>query len=64
MDLFSCPCPGCGSHDVRLHSRYMTQKYGERTIYRCHECEIYFSETFATPIAGLTPSLSRMTELL
>ena len=35
-----------------------------RTIYRCRECDIYYSETFATPIAGLTTPLSRIITVL
>ena len=54
MELFSYPCPGCSNHDVRFHRRYTPQNHGERTLYHCRECDIYFSETFAIPIAGLT----------
>ena len=64
MDLFSHPCPCCGSNESRLHTRYQTLAYGERTIYHCCECDIYFSETFATPIAGLTTPLSRIITIL
>jgi transposase-like protein len=64
MDLFSHPCPCCGSNESRLHTRYKTLAYSERTIYHCFECDIYFSETFATPIAGLTTPLSRIIRIL
>lgn len=64
MDLFSHPCPCCASNEIRLHSRYQTQAYGDRSIYHCLECDIYFSETFATPIAGLTTPLSRIITIL
>ena len=64
MDLFSDACPLCGSAEVRAHSRYETQAHGPRTIYRCRECDIYYSETFATPIAGLTTPLSRIITVL
>jgi transposase-like protein len=64
MDLFSHPCPYCGGNEIRPHTRYETQAYGERTIYLCLECDIYFSETFATPIAGLTTPLSRIITIL
>jgi hypothetical protein len=64
MELFSHPCP-CGvSHEIRIHSRYQTQAYGECRIYHCLECDIYFSETFATPIAGLPTPLSRIITIL
>ena len=64
MDLFSAACPLCGSAEVRAHSRYETQAHGPRTIYRCRKCDIYYSETFATPIAGLTTPLSRIITVL
>lgn len=65
MDLLSSPCPCCNSSDrVRTHSRYTTQAHGVRTIYHCRACDVYYSETFATPIAGLTTSLSRIIEVL
>jgi transposase-like protein len=64
MDLFSHPCPCCASADIVVHTRYTTQNHGPRTIYHCRECDIYFSETFATPIAGLTTPLSRIIQIL
>jgi transposase-like protein len=64
MDLFSHPCPCCGSHESRLHTRYKTLADNERHIYHCFECDIYFSETFGTPIAGLTTPLSRIITIL
>ena len=64
MDLFSYPCPGCTSHDGHPHTRYTPQTHGMRTIYHCRSCDIYYSETFATPIAGLTTPLSQIIEIL
>jgi transposase-like protein len=64
MDLFSYPCPICGNAEVYAHHNYETQNHGIRTIYHCRECDIYFSETFATPLAGLTTPLSRIIEIL
>ena len=64
MDLFSHPCPCCASTNVHLHTRYTTQNHDLRTIYHCRECDIYFSETFATPIAGLRTPLSRIITIL
>ena len=64
MDLFSNPCPNCASEEIRVHTRYATQAHGTRSIYHCRHCDIYYSETFATPIAGLTTPLSRITAVL
>lgn len=64
MTLFSYPCPNCASEEVSIHTRYATQTHGTRTIYHCRCCDIYYSETFATPIAGLTTPLSRIITVL
>lgn len=64
MNLFTYPCPGCGSEEVQSDHQYSTQNYGVRTIYHCRRCDIYFSETFGTPVAGLTTPLSRIIEIL
>ena len=64
MDLFSHPCPGCASTNVHPHTRYTTRSHGPRTVYHCRGCDIYYSETFATPISGLTTPLSRIIEVL
>lgn len=64
INLFSYPCPNCGSEEIRVHTRYETQAHGTRSIYHCDRCDIYYSETFATPIAGLTTPLSRIITVL
>ncbi len=64
MNLYSYPCPECGSEDVCTDHQYNTKNNGVRTIYHCRRCDIYFSETFGTPIAGLTTKLSRIIEIL
>lgn len=64
MDLFGFSCPLCGNAEVHAHHTYETQNHGIRTIYHCRACDIYFSETFATPLAGLSTSLSRIIEIL
>ena len=64
MDLFSHLCPGCTSNDVHFHTHYTTRHNGLRTIYHCRNCDIFYSETFATPIAGLRTPLSRIIEVL
>ena len=65
MELFSHPCPCCNSSQrIHPHTSYTSQTHGVRTIYHCRECDIYYSETFATPIAGLTTPLSRIIEVL
>ena len=66
MDLLlSHRCPLCGEEEsVQVHSRYPTKNNGMRTIYRCRYCDIYYSETFGSAIAGLTTPLSRIIEIL
>jgi transposase-like protein len=64
MNLFTYACPECGSEDVCADHQYKTKNYGVRTIYHCRKCDIYFSETFGRPIAGLTTALSRIIEIL
>lgn len=49
---------------VPLHSQYTIQNHGLRSIYHCRQCDVYFSETFATPIAGLTTPLNRIITIL
>ena len=38
--------------------------YGERSIFNCVSCDVYFSETYGTPIAKLTTPLSRIIQIL
>ena len=64
MNLFADVCPECKSEDVCVDHQYKTKNYGVRKIYYCRRCDIYFSETFGTPIAGLTTKLSRIVEIL
>lgn len=64
MDLFSYPCPCCASDNVHSHASYNTQAYGQRTIFHCRQCGVYFSETFATPISGLRTPLSRIISII
>ena len=64
MDIFSHPCPCCGGANIHPHTHYETQGYGIRTVLRCRQCDIYFSETFATPMTGLKTPLSRIITIL
>lgn len=65
MDLFAQRCPFCQKHEnVKVHSHYETENHGRRTLYHCEHCDIYFSETFATPLAGLRTPVSRIIQIL
>ena len=64
MNLFSHPCPCCVQDEVNYHVSYMTKAHGLRSIFCCSRCNIYFSETFATPVARLRTPLSRIIEVL
>jgi hypothetical protein len=48
MDLFIQPCPVCNRNEIKYHGRYSTVHNG----FHCPPCGIYYSETFATPIAN------------
>ena len=64
MDLFSHACPYCNQNEAHCHTKYMTQASGLRTILHCRQCDVYYSETFGTPIAGLRIPLSRIIQIL
>ena len=64
IDLFSQNCPCCDSAKVDVRTRYTTGNNGTHPIYHCRRCDIYFSDTFATAMAGLRTPLSRIIEVL
>lgn len=64
MELLVKGCPCCGTEEVYTHTSYMTKNHGKRTIQHCRACDIYFSETYLTPIADLRTPLSRVVEVL
>jgi transposase-like protein len=64
MELSSNHCPDCNSQQVKAHTRYQTVHHGARRIYHCQDCDAYFSDTVATPIAGLRTPLSRVIQIL
>lgn len=64
MELSCNSCPCCGTKAVYSHSRYTTKNHGPRTIFHCRACDVYYSETFATPLAGLNTPLSRIITIL
>jgi hypothetical protein len=49
---------------VKSHTTYTLQTGEVRTIYACAECGQYFSQTYATPLAGLRTPLSRIQLIL
>ena len=64
MQLLSNHCPDCHSEQIKVHCRYQTRHHGERRIYRCQDCDAYFSDTVCTAIAGLRTPLSRVIQIL
>ena len=64
MDLFSQACPCCNQAKVDVRTKYTTQHHGTSSNLSRRDCDIYFSDTFATPMAGLRTPLSRMIEIL
>lgn len=65
MNLFSenC-CPTCHSENIHPHTRYLTRRGEQRFIYHCQNCQDYFSETKATPLAGLRTPLSKIMQVI
>jgi len=57
-------CPHCHNEHVKSNHVYQTKYNGERTIYVCQDCGSYFSETYGTPIAGLSTPLSEVIKVL
>lgn len=65
VDLFTpTPCPSCDSQAVKPHTQYTVQTGEARMIYYCPKCGEYFSQTSATPLAGLRTPLSRIQLIL
>jgi transposase-like protein/IS1 family transposase len=65
MNLFSedC-CPTCHSENIHPHTSYLTNNGEQRYIYHCQDCQDYFSETKATPLAGLRTPLSTIRQVM
>ena len=63
MSLFELCCPECSSENIKPHCTYKVHEE-ERQIYRCTDCDNYFSETKNTPIEGLRTPLSRIIRIL
>jgi len=57
-------CPSCDSPTVKPHTTYTLQTGETRTIYCCRGCDQYFSQTYATPLAGLRTPVSRIQLIL
>jgi hypothetical protein len=51
MELLRLKCPGCHSTDIQYHSPYDTKNHGDRVIYKCEHCPVYFSETKNTVVS-------------
>lgn len=64
LNPFLRNCPHCHSENIKNSHRYKTQHNGERTIHICQDCGSYFSDTYGTPIAGLTTPLSEIITVL
>lgn len=63
-DLLARPCPHCHSEEVTISHQYETKNNGERTLYSCLDCGASFSQTYGSPIAGLTTPLSEIIKVL
>ena len=52
------------THRAATDNQYETKNNGERTLYSCLDCGIWFSRTYGSPIAGLTTPLSEIIKVL
>src|SRR5215467_4700561 len=64
MELLRLKCPVCHSSDIQYHSPYSTKSHGDRVIYKCTHCPIYFSETKKTLLEGLKTPVSVIWQVL
>ena len=58
MELLQLKCPVCKSSDIQYHSPYTTKNHGDRVMYKCESCPVYFSETKNTIMEGLKTPVS------
>src|SRR4029453_6012004 len=64
MELLRLKCPVCHSSDIQYPSPYSTKSHGDRVIYKCEHCPIYFSETKKTLMEGLKTPVSVIWQVL
>jgi len=58
MNLTELHCPECNATDLKVHTTYSVGSGEQRHLYRCQNCNAYFSETKNTPLEGLRKPLS------
>src|SRR6266516_7729535 len=64
MELLRLKCPVCHSSDIQYHSPYTTKNYGDRVIYKCDSCPVYFAGKKNTLMAGLKTPVSVIWQVL
>jgi transposase-like protein len=64
MTLTELKCPECNSDNFKRHTNYTLKSGEQRTIYWCHGCGNYFSETKNTALADLKVPISRIAQVL
>ncbi len=64
MELLRLKCPVCHSSDMKYHSSSTTKNHGDRVIYKCENCPVYFSETKNTLMEGLKTPVSVIWQVL
>jgi len=64
MSLSERRCPECNRDNFKAHTTYTVKEGEQRTLYRCQECNTYFSETKNTPLEGLKTPISRISLVL
>jgi transposase-like protein/IS1 family transposase len=64
MALFTMTCPSCQSQNFKRHTVYETKHNGRKDIYRCIDCNRFFSSSANTFLAGIRKPASLIATVL
>ena len=57
-------CPECQSLKIEPFKKYNTVHNGERSLFKCDECDNVFSETASTPMQDIKSPISKVASVL
>ena len=63
LELIDSTCPYCRSGELKKHSTYNTQNYGQRPIMQCQSCMNFFSPTKNTFMAGIRTPIKSIVDV-